>query len=269
MSKSKKAKKRATQMLLRQTETMLQTTSDIDKKDDIDKWLWSEIEKWSDMQKLTLKVPVEELNRCQPKGGFFEEWSAGQEKAILRRALEKLKLIMAINWPLAFKTEHKPEEPQHQTDLNNVEIIPIPAGKLPRAEPKKLGTSEKYLSNPLRTRNAIWNADFKCEINSNHTTFINKKTQKPYMEAHHLIPMNKQWAFEFDIDVPENILCLCPTCHKKIHLAEDGQKLEILQQAFYRKKDDLPERGISIDFEALCAFYLLLRAKEEDNSDTV
>jgi 5-methylcytosine-specific restriction protein A len=69
--------------------------------------------------------------------------------------------------------------------------------------------------------------------------------------------MSKQWAFEFDIDVPENILCLCPNCHKEIHLAEDNQKREILQQAFNLKKDALPKRGISIDFEALCAFYLL------------
>jgi predicted HNH restriction endonuclease len=225
---------------------------------DIKEWLWSDIEKWSDMQKLTLKVVVEELNRCQPKRmNVEEEWSDIEEKAILRIALEKMKLIMAIYWPLAFKKEVAIEELQYQMDVNNVEPIPVTAGKLPRPEFKKLGTSEKYLSNPLRTRNALWNANFKCEINSDYTTFINKRSQKQYMEPHHLIPMNKQWAFEFDIDVFENILCLCPTCHRKIHLAEDDQKREILLQAFNIRKDALPKRGISIDFEALCTFYLL------------
>lgn len=184
--------------------------------------------------------------------GSLEEWNS-------KLAQEKMKLAMALNWPLALKKEGYRSSFDLQKDVNNVEPIPILAGKLPRAEPKKYGNSEKYLSNPERTRNALWNANFKCEINPNHSTFINKITNKQYMEAHHLIPMNKQWAFEFDIDVPENILCLCPTCHRKIHLAEDDQKREILQQAFNIRKDALPKRGISIDFEALCAFYLLLK----------
>ena len=180
--------------------------------------------------------------------GSLEEWTS-------KAAQEKMKLTTALNWPLALKKEGYRSSFDLQKDVNNVEPIPIPAGKLPRAEPKKYGNSEKYLSNPRRARNALGNANFKCEINSDHTTFINKKTQKQYMEAHHLIPMNKQWAFDFDIDVPENILCLCPTCHRKIHLAEDDQKREILQQAFNIRKDVLPKRGISIDFAALCAFY--------------
>jgi len=191
-----------------------------------------------------------QMLQCQP--GSLEEWTS-------KAAQEKMKLTMALNWPSALKKEGYRSSFDLQKDVNNVEPISIPDGKLPRAGPKKIGNSEKYLSNPHRSKNALWNANFKCEINSDHITFINKKTQKQYMEAHHLIQMNKQWAFEFDIDVPENILCLCPTCHRKIHLAEDDQKREILQQAFNIKKDALPKRGISIDFGALCAFYLLLK----------
>jgi 5-methylcytosine-specific restriction protein A len=220
-----------------------------------EEWFWSKIEKWSDMQKLTLKWFVEELSKCQPKGNINEEWSDIEQKANLAITLEKMKLIMAINWPLAFKKEFEGED--LQPDINNLRPTLISAGKLPRPEPKKIGNSEKYLSNPNRARNALWNANFKCEIDSNHITFINKKTHKQYMEPHHLIPMNTQWAFEFDIDVPENILCLCPTCHRKIHLAEDEQKREILLHAFNMRKDALPKRGISIDFETLFAFYLL------------
>jgi hypothetical protein len=223
-----------------------------------DEWLWSKIEKLSDMQKLTLKMLVEELNKSQSKGRYFEEtWTGIEEKAILNRALEKLKLTTAIYWPSVLKKEFDTEELQYEPDTYDLKPTQINAGKLPRPEPKKIGNSEKYLSNPNRARNALWNANFKCEIDSNHNTFINKKTHKQYMEPHHLIPMNKQWAFEFDIDVPENILCLCPTCHKKIHLAEDEQKREILLQAFNMRKDALPKRGISIDFETLCAFYSL------------
>lgn len=75
------------------------------------------------------------------------------------------------------------------------------------------------------------------------------------MEAHHLIPMSKQDDFEHDIDVPENILCLCPNCHRKIHHAEDISKKEILKQAYEIKRHQLPQRGISIDFNSLIGIY--------------
>ncbi|HKJ34141.1 MAG TPA: HNH endonuclease signature motif containing protein, partial [Balneolales bacterium] len=95
---------------------------------------------------------------------------------------------------------------------------------------------EKYSTNPRRARNALEKAKFKCELNPNHVTFTNKISKKQYMEAHHLIPMSKQGSLEFDIDVPENILCLCPTCHRKMHLAQDDDKKELLTEAFKNRK---------------------------------
>ena len=67
--------------------------------------------------------------------------------------------------------------------------------------------------------------------------------------------MRKQGSFEFDIDVAENILCLCPTCYRKIHLAEDSQKIEILTVAYEKRITELPNRGIIIDFEELLTIY--------------
>ena len=94
-----------------------------------------------------------------------------------------------------------------------------------------------------------------CEMNHNHATFINKKSQKQYMEAHHLIPIQRQGSFEYDIDVPENILCLCPNCHRMIHLADDAERKEILLHAYEKKKGLLPQRGIDVDFNALIKMY--------------
>ncbi|MDP6749276.1 MAG: HNH endonuclease signature motif containing protein [Candidatus Poribacteria bacterium] len=122
------------------------------------------------------------------------------------------------------------KEQSYQNDLNNIEPIQVPTGKIPRPKPKKYGGTEKYSANPRRARNVLEKANYKCELDSSHVTFINKKSNKPYMEAHHLIPMSRQGSFEFDIDVPENIFCLCPTCHRKIHLAQDDEK-----KKFYRK----------------------------------
>jgi 5-methylcytosine-specific restriction protein A len=147
------------------------------------------------------------------------------------------------------------KENRYQEYVNDVQPIKIPRGNLPRPRPKKFGTSERYPSNPRRSRNALEAADFKCELDADHTTFVNKKSKKQYMEAHHLIPIREQGAFEYDIDVPENILCICPTCHRKIHLAEDRAKREILKQAYEKKQNQLPQRGIGIEFEALLEIY--------------
>jgi len=147
------------------------------------------------------------------------------------------------------------KEVRYQENVNTVQPIKLPDGELPRPEPKKLGNSEKYTSNPRRSKNALIHAGFKCEINQTHTTFINKKSKQQYMEAHHLIPMQQQGKFENDIDVPENILCLCPNCHRKIHLADDASKKEMLKQVYEKKKDELPKRGIEISFNTLKRFY--------------
>jgi len=144
---------------------------------------------------------------------------------------------------------------KYQQSVNEVDPIQIPKGKLPLPKPKKYGSRQRYVSNPRRSRNALEIAGFLCELDRSHTTFINKKSKKQYMEGHHLIPMAKQGAFGYDIDVPENILCLCPNCHRKIHLSEDISKRDILIEAYDIKKNQLPERGINIDITTLFEIY--------------
>ena len=146
-------------------------------------------------------------------------------------------------------------ERRYQESVHEVKPIQIPEGKLPRPKPREYGNRKGYISNPRISRNALEVADFRCELNQSHTTFINKKSKKQYMEAHHLIPMSKQDAFECDIDVPQNILSLCPNCHKKIHLSEDIAKRDILKKAYDMKRHQLPERGIDIDSKTLFEIY--------------
>ena len=146
-------------------------------------------------------------------------------------------------------------EVRYQNTVNEVEPVTIPAGRLPRPQPKKYGKAEKYQSNPRRSKNALVAAEYKCEFDPTHTTFVNKKSGRQYMEAHHLIPMRKQGSFEFDIDVPENILCLCPNCHRKIHLATDSERRIVLEIAYEKKKDALPSRGIEMTYKSFLRLY--------------
>ena len=86
----------------------------------------------------------------------------------------------------------------------------------------KFDVGRKFRTNPLLGKIAIKKAYYSCEKNYQHETFISKKTQQKYMEAHHLIPVCFQkevWdKYHINIDCVEKFVSLCPTCHKEITL---------------------------------------------------
>jgi Predicted restriction endonuclease len=98
-------------------------------------------------------------------------------------------------------------------------------------------------SNILRIQTLI-SADFKCEINSRHETFIAEKTGKPYMESHHAIPMRQQPHFDNSLDIYANLICLCPICHRKIHYGIRSNRIEMMQQLYQKRSGRLAKSGI-------------------------
>ena len=129
-------------------------------------------------------------------------------------------------------------------------------------EPQLIQTGNKDIirRDPALGAIAINNSGYQCENDNNHQSFISKRTKKPYMEAHHLIPISQSqymWKKKHkNIDCIENIVSLCPTCHKAIHLGEFDTKLQILKKLYDKKIEDLRKAGIDIDFETLLKFYL-------------
>ena len=104
------------------------------------------------------------------------------------------------------------------------------------------------------------NSEYRCEYDESHQTFISKKSGKPYMEAHHLIPVSQSqyiWKKKHaNVDCIENIVSLCPNCHRAIHHGGFNVKLDILKKLYDKKKADLMRAGLNIDFETLLKFYL-------------
>jgi hypothetical protein len=96
----------------------------------------------------------------------------------------------------------------------------------------KENDAAKSERNPLLGKIAIKKAYYSCERNHEHQTFISNKTQKQYMEAHHLVPFHFQkemWAkYKINIDCIENLVSLCPTCHKTFHYGTDKSKAEMI-----------------------------------------
>jgi 5-methylcytosine-specific restriction enzyme A len=74
-----------------------------------------------------------------------------------------------------------------------------------------------YNRNGSAARKALENAAFKCELFPSFPTFTSLASSRPFMEAHHLIPMKMQDQFDISIDVEENICCLNPLSHRMLH----------------------------------------------------
>lgn len=97
--------------------------------------------------------------------------------------------------------------------------------------------------------------NYRCEHKRLHKTFIAKSNGKNYVEGHHLIPFSERKNFDISIDIVENIVCLCPNCHRKIHLAADKERKKFIKQMFKKKSGSMKKAGIDIDLERLCSFY--------------
>ena len=113
----------------------------------------------------------------------------------------------------------------------------------------------KYFQRNDKVREiALNNSGNKCAISGcEHVLFISK-TGKPYLEAHHIIPINAQDDFpNINIDIPENVVCLCPSCHREVHNGQNSK--EKIVELYNLRKDILLTKGISISIDKLLEYY--------------
>jgi hypothetical protein len=96
---------------------------------------------------------------------------------------------------------------------------------------------------------------FKCELGSDHVSFTSRIADKNYVEAHHLVPMEQQDNFDYSLDIEENIIALCPTCHRKLHHGKYSEIASKITMLYYDRKENLMEKGIVIELEKLLLYY--------------
>lgn len=114
--------------------------------------------------------------------------------------------------------------------------------------------------NPRMAKLSLARARYMCAVDAEHITFTTNKGV-PYMEGHHLIPCTytnarHYWAsFQRNIDSPDNIICLCPTCHRKIHYASAEEKRQMLAQLYNTYQERLFAVGVQISLEDLYKLY--------------
>ncbi len=149
-------------------------------------------------------------------------------------------------------------EDRFQQDINAVEPIELKNGPLEKKNRKGYDLSDKYKyqRNPSYSAYALKRANYLCELDNSHKTF-KQENSRNYVEGHHVIPMHAQEDFEYSIDVPENIVALCPNCHRKVHLSDEESKNKIVHKLYkIIKNRKLSDRKIDISEEQLKKYYI-------------
>ncbi len=137
--------------------------------------------------------------------------------------------------------------------LENKVLISASNSRVPRLIKQSQGNNT-YQTDPNLKYKVFRDNSYECEINPSHKTF-KKENGIIYMEGHHLIPMKAQKDFEENIDRIENIVCICPNCHRKVHHGNKDVKYEMLEKLFLRKKDSLKHAGLSINLDDIFEKY--------------
>lgn len=118
------------------------------------------------------------------------------------------------------------------------------------------GNKRVYTRDISVARNALQRANYRCEIDNSHPSFLRRNSSQLYMEPHHLIPMAMTDDFDVNLDREQNIICLCSNCHNQIHYGAKNdvrQMLDILLQT--RKQELSAVIGRNIDRTELYTIY--------------
>ena len=70
---------------------------------------------------------------------------------------------------------------------------------------------------------------YTCEFDNTHNLFVSRFSKKPYLEVHHLVPLGLQKDYTMPLDTIHNVFCLCPTCHRAVHHADEPYARQILR----------------------------------------
>lgn len=64
------------------------------------------------------------------------------------------------------------------------------------------------------------------------------KEQQPYLECHHII-----WLSQNGADTLDNIVALCPNCHRKMHIVQDENDIKRLINIAYQRMQELDHKS--------------------------
>lgn len=118
---------------------------------------------------------------------------------------------------------------------------------------------QKIKANPELGKIAIMRAYYSCLYDPEHESFISQKTHKPYMEGHHFVQICKSmdiWEkYNINVDCVENIVSLCPNCHRAIHHGTNDVKKAMIDNLYPKLLPKFRSIGFRITKEEIYDIY--------------
>jgi 5-methylcytosine-specific restriction protein A len=111
----------------------------------------------------------------------------------------------------------------------------------------KFGT--RFTRCPKLARKALERAQFRCEVQSSSLLFLSRATKRPYLEAHHLVPLyaRERLGIKISLDRLNNIVALAPHWHRAIHHASPEVIEVILRKLAIKRHRSLGAMGLNVD----------------------
>lgn len=225
---------------------------------------------YNDMNNQELGKHIPEYDTLSAKNSQTSlTWKASAAVGIFKngREFEALKLCLSAKKldneilqkaKTIFENENnKSSDEDYQITIEkSIKTFGVTYKKKNTALKKQQRTANNYIRDLQAAAYAKEQAGYKCEFDKEHKTFISDISNEQYVEAHHLIPMKYQDQYEYSLDIPENIIALCPNCHRAIHHGVKDCKREIICTLFDKRKKLLENNGINVDIEKLLEMYM-------------
>ncbi|CAM3364746.1 hypothetical protein CBF31_08890 [Vagococcus fessus] len=75
--------------------------------------------------------------------------------------------------------------------------------------------------------------------------------------------MSAQDDFENTIDFADNIISLCPNCHRKIHYADKETRRDLIKKLFLNREEIYSKYEITITLNKLFEYYNIDKSKKD------
>ncbi|GMO13360.1 MAG: hypothetical protein Ta2E_02630 [Mycoplasmoidaceae bacterium] len=117
---------------------------------------------------------------------------------------------------------------------------------------KKVVLSSKVIKDSLKK-----NAKYLCRIdNKDICRYFKDIKDNNYVEVHHIIPLNMQEKYnKINLDVVQNMICLCSFHHRAIHFGNEQVVKDLLQTIWDAKKNELLRMLPKLTLDDLKTFY--------------
>lgn len=141
----------------------------------------------------------------------------------------------------------------HESNLYNDETLLVAENRQPVIEASQV--QNRVRKDPRIAKTYLRKMNYVCQHNFNHKSFTSNSTKENYVEAHHLIPIKAQIDYNINLDRSENLVSLCPICHKEIHLGISFRVKLIVSRLLEIKENDLRSVGLDISLNELFYSY--------------